>query len=164
MLKIKVNNNKELSVERKGKDLLINGEKFDCQIEQLNDHKFQIFRSDKIYMAEIEREEKNHLKLILNGTPLSVDLETPVDQLLKELGMSDSSAPVLKEVKAPMPGTILSLAVEPGQQVAKSDPLLILEAMKMENVIKSPGDGTVKEVQVKVGDNVDKNQVLVSFE
>jgi biotin carboxyl carrier protein len=62
-----------------------------------------------------------------------------------------------------MPGLILSVAVAEGQEVKKGDPLLILEAMKMENVIKAPADATVKVIKVRKGDSVDKNQVLVLF-
>jgi biotin carboxyl carrier protein len=62
-----------------------------------------------------------------------------------------------------MPGLILDIKVEPGQEVKKGDPILILEAMKMENIIKSPGDGVVSAVKVNVRQNVEKNQVLIVF-
>jgi biotin carboxyl carrier protein len=63
-----------------------------------------------------------------------------------------------------MPGMVLSVSVAEGQQVQKGDPLLVLEAMKMENVIKSPGEGTVKSIAVKAGAAVEKNALLIRFE
>ena len=62
-----------------------------------------------------------------------------------------------------MPGLIIDLKVKDGDQVKAGDPLLILEAMKMENIIKSPGDATVKSVKVTMGEGVEKNQVLIEF-
>jgi biotin carboxyl carrier protein len=79
------------------------------------------------------------------------------------MGMNSSVSGILKEIKAPMPGLILDLKVAPGDLVKKGDVVLILEAMKMENSIKSPGDGIVKAVNVSLKQSVEKNQVLIQF-
>jgi biotin carboxyl carrier protein len=63
-----------------------------------------------------------------------------------------------------MPGLVLDLLVVPGQQVSQGEKILILEAMKMENVIKSPGDGIVKAVFVQKGDSVEKGHLMVEME
>ena len=63
-----------------------------------------------------------------------------------------------------MPGLILDVLVSAGDTVAKDDPLIILEAMKMENVLKSAGDGVVKSIEVAKGQAVDKNQILIELE
>ncbi len=67
-------------------------------------------------------------------------------------------------VTAIMPGLIIRVLVEAGQQVATGDPLVVLEAMKMESDICSPRDGIVKQIAVKPGENVRQNQVLVVVE
>jgi biotin carboxyl carrier protein len=69
----------------------------------------------------------------------------------------------VKEVKAPMPGMVLRVEVVPGQEVQEGDPLLVLEAMKMENNLKSPASGTIKSVHVEAGKAVEKGAVLVVF-
>jgi biotin carboxyl carrier protein len=79
------------------------------------------------------------------------------------MGMTNTSSVKVNNVKAPMPGLIISLKVADGDEVKQGDPLLILEAMKMENILKSPGDGKVKSVKVKMGDSVEKNQILIEF-
>ena len=63
-----------------------------------------------------------------------------------------------------MPGLVLEVLVKPGQTVKKGDKILVLEAMKMENIIKSPGEGIVKECLAEVGATVEKNQILINFE
>ncbi|MEL6135773.1 MAG: acetyl-CoA carboxylase biotin carboxyl carrier protein subunit, partial [Bacteroidota bacterium] len=78
-------------------------------------------------------------------------------------GMEHSLSKKLDSLKAPMPGLIHSLKVEAGQEVKKGDPLLILEAMKMENIIKSPGEGVVKEIHVVEKNSVEKNALLITF-
>ncbi|NLG92971.1 MAG: biotin/lipoyl-binding protein [Clostridiales bacterium] len=67
-------------------------------------------------------------------------------------------------ISCPMPGTIVSVNVTPGQSVKKNDVLLILEAMKMENEIMAPHDATVAAVHVNKGDSVDSGAPLVSLQ
>ncbi|MCL4145650.1 UNVERIFIED_CONTAM: hypothetical protein GTU68_019273 [Idotea baltica] len=62
-----------------------------------------------------------------------------------------------------MPGLILDILVEVGQTIQKGDQLMILEAMKMENVLKAPGEGSISSIEVSQGDSVEKNQVLIKF-
>ena len=63
-----------------------------------------------------------------------------------------------------MPGLVLDILVEPGQTIHKGEAVLILEAMKMENIIKSPVDGTIKSIGINKGNAVEKNEILVNFE
>ena len=67
------------------------------------------------------------------------------------------------DLKAPMPGLVVEVSVSEGQEIKKGDKLVVLEAMKMENILKSPADGVVKKVNVKKGNTVEKNEVLILF-
>ena len=75
---------------------------------------------------------------------------------------TDSGAEAL-ELVAPMPGKVLSVEIGEGQEVGEGDPLLVLEAMKMENVLKSPRSGKVKGISAVAGTAVEKGAVLVTF-
>ncbi len=68
------------------------------------------------------------------------------------------------EVTAPMSGTIWKIHVKVGDQVLYEDELVVLEALKMENPIYAPADGTVAEVKVSENENVETNQVLIVLE
>ena len=80
------------------------------------------------------------------------------------MGFATTSAKIIGDIKAPMPGLILEISVKIGQEVKENDPLLILEAMKMENSITSPRDGIIKSILAKEGDAVEKNYILIEFE
>jgi biotin carboxyl carrier protein len=66
-------------------------------------------------------------------------------------------------IKAPMPGLVKSIFVNVGDEVTKTTQVLILEAMKMENSIQAPGNGTVTAIKTEIGSNVEKNQVLIEL-
>jgi biotin carboxyl carrier protein len=94
----------------------------------------------------------------------SLEFKDPLDVLVNKLGLAAVSDQTVKEIHAPMPGLVLEIQVSEGDTVEKGTPLLILEAMKMENVIKSPGDGVIKSVAVEKGAAVEKSALLVEFE
>ena len=69
-----------------------------------------------------------------------------------------------KTITAPMPGSIISVSVKPGDSFHSGQVLLVLEAMKMENEIMAPHDGTVISVNVNAGSSVNSGDVLISYE
>ncbi|MBM3400294.1 MAG: acetyl-CoA carboxylase biotin carboxyl carrier protein subunit [Bacteroidetes bacterium] len=114
-------------------------------------------------LLEINRSEKI-LNVSLNGRTIPVTLKEPLDDLLHSMGLDKMATAKVSHVKAPMPGLVLNVLVEAGQEVKKGDKLLVLEAMKMENIIKASGDGKVGRIAVEKGQAVDKNQTLIEFE
>lgn len=127
---------------------------------------FHIIKDGTHFNAEVISLDFANKAVVLkiNGSSYEIQLSDQYDQLVKKLGLSVVNAQMVKELKAPMPGLVLNILVAPGQEVQKGEPLLILEAMKMENIIKSPGEGILKNIHVAVGAPVDKGQLLVDFE
>ena len=168
MLKLKVNNKKEYSVEfsdegkTKGK---LNGKDFVWDVIELKKNSFHIIKDHKSYTAEVVKADHQTKTFVIkiNGNKYTVTAKDKYDELLHKLGMDNGSANKINEMKAPMPGLVLDIRVNEGSAVKKGDALIVLEAMKMENILKSPADGTIKKVSVKKGAAVEKNQVLVSF-
>jgi biotin carboxyl carrier protein len=78
--------------------------------------------------------------------------------------MDKLAAGKVNNLKAPMPGLVLRMNVKVGDTVKKGDALLVLEAMKMENVIKAAGDGVVKKITATEKTAVEKGAVLIEFE
>ncbi len=100
----------------------------------------------------------------VNNTIYDVVIQDEMDELIKAMGFEVGATKKINDIKAPMPGLILDINVTVGQEVKENVPLLILEAMKMENVLTSPRDGVIKTISVKKGDTVDKNELLIEFE
>ncbi len=119
--------------------------------------------SYRIEVLEFDPQAKT-LKLSINGQSVNIAAKSEFDLMLDKLGLSNAFATAVNDVKAPMPGMVLSIKVKPGDTVAKGDALVVLEAMKMENILKSPVDGVVKKVNVQQGVAVEKNTVLIVFE
>jgi biotin carboxyl carrier protein len=104
------------------------------------------------------------MKLEVDGERFEVEINDSLDLMLEQMGYSAASSKHIKEIKAPMPGMVINVAVKEGQQVKEGDRILILEAMKMENSIIIHADAVIKRVAVNAGQAVDKGQVLVELE
>ena len=91
-------------------------------------------------------------------------LKDKYDDLLNQLGLDAATNKKDNEVKAPMPGQVLDILVKAGDTINEGDGLIVLEAMKMENIIKSTRDGVIQEVHAKKSNSVEKNAVLIVFE
>lgn len=104
------------------------------------------------------------LRLQVAGKEAEVVLTSQAQLYAKRIGLSNLGALKVSELRAPMPGLVRAVHVQPGQAVQKGDALLTLEAMKMENILKAPAEGIVSAVPVVVGAAVEKGQLLVGFE
>ncbi len=157
MLKAKVNNKYDFVIDEgshKGIDLI-----------EVKQGIFHIIKDNKSYNAEVlkaNREEKSFV-IRVNGNKYTVQIKDKYDNLLKELGIDVASALKVKEMKAPMPGLVVDVRVKEGGTVQKGDALVVLQAMKMENILKSPADATIKKIHIKKDDTIEKNQLLISF-
>jgi len=100
----------------------------------------------------------------VNNAHYEVALSNPLDVLIDEMGFELGASAQVSTIEAPMPGLILEVSVKEGQEVQEGDALLILEAMKMENVITSPREGTIKKIAVTQGEAVEKKHVLITFQ
>jgi biotin carboxyl carrier protein len=158
-MKLIVNGDKTYELEN-GR---LNGEAADLDIQATGDGTYHVLRDGNGYTAEWISSDPGAKTMSwrINGNEYVVQIRDHFDELLESLGMADLAATRVDDIKAPMPGLVLQIMVEAGQQVAKGEPVLILEAMKMENVLKAPADVTVQGVEVAKGDAVEKNQVLV---
>ena len=117
-------------------------------------------KSHEISISKIELETRT-ISLTIDGVATQVKYSTKIDLLLEQMGIDTSASSKISILKAPMPGLVVDVPVQEGQQVSKGDTLLILEAMKMENALKATADATVKKIAVKKGDAVEKNTVLI---
>jgi len=165
MLQVKVNEKYNFDIEKNGKGLLINGDKITPDVQQLTTSAYHVINNLQSYNVEVVSFDATAktAEIKVNNNTYNVTAKDQFDILLDKLGLSSLNAAKVSEIKAPMPGMVLKVFVNEGMEIKKGDNLFVLEAMKMENIIKAPADVTVKSVKIKPGDKVEKGQVLMMF-
>ncbi len=156
MYKICVNGNREYEIIP---------ENINWDLIEVEPKRFNIIYQNRSYTAAVisaDFENKN-FTVRVDKHVFELSAKDRFDLLAEQLGFSSKASIKANDIKAPMPGMVLSILVTEGQTVLKGDSVLILEAMKMENVIKAPADCTVKSIKVKQGNPVEKNQVLIEL-
>ena len=119
----------------------------------------------KKYNCEILKENNNNQSYVvkINGHISTIRLMKSVETTIEKLGINKNPLQNINIIKAPMPGLILEVLFKEGDKVKKGEPIIILEAMKMENILSSPVDAIIKEIKVKPQQTVEKNNVLINF-
>lgn len=160
---IAVNGGRSFQVEEKEERLLLDGTPVAWSSVRLPDGSFSLVYGTRSMVAEIVAVDTGtrEMSIKISGRLYRIRITEPLDALLESLGIAGKPAPAAGRITAPMPGMVLRILVSPGQQLKKGDPVLVLEAMKMENVFKAPGDAAVKDIPVKEGAAVEKGQVLI---
>ena len=166
MLQLTVNDKNTLSISQEDGNYVLNDTPVDWDVAMQANGLISILFNGKSYMAIIEKVDRKakEVSLRINGQLYKTNIKEPIDQLLSNMGMDLRSAQKAEPVKAPMPGMILKVLVAPGQQINKGDALVILEAMKMENILKAGGTATVKAIKVSERTAVEKGAVLIELE
>ena len=140
--------------------------RFDWDCIEVKGGQFHILHKGYSLVADIVTATPSEKIFVIriNNSNYSVQLKDRFDELLHSLGMDNLNNKKESEIKAPMPGRVLDVMIAVGDAVAKGDSVMVLEAMKMENVIKSPADGVVKKISISKEQVVEKNEVLLEFE
>jgi biotin carboxyl carrier protein len=131
--------------------------------EDPNGFSYIVWKNKK-YMLDVIEKNQNRYTVMINGVWHSFTVETPISlkrrRYLEKQGESSS----LVSIEAPMPGKIIDILVDEGAEVKEGEPIIILEAMKMQNEIASHVSGVVSSVSVRKNDSVMKDDVLIDIQ
>lgn len=139
--------------------------KKDYDVKLKSDEKLgtYILWKNKKYPVEIVRSSQNKYEILFNDISYTFTVETPFSLQRKKV-LSSSRGKIEKEIiKAPMPGKIIDVLVREGATVVKGEPVVILEAMKMQNELISPANGIIEKVYAKPNTNVMKDDLLIEI-
>jgi biotin carboxyl carrier protein len=166
MLQITVNDKKELRVKEEDGSLFLDDKVVEWDASAQPNGLISILMNGKSYTGIIEQVDRKakEVTLRVNGQTYRMTIKEPIDQLLSNMGLDLKAMQKAEPVKAPMPGMVLRVLVAPGQQINKGDGLVVLEAMKMENILKATGPATVKAIKVTERTAVEKGAVLIELE
>jgi biotin carboxyl carrier protein len=126
---------------------------------------YQVLKNGKSHQI-IHLEQKAGGKqqiLQVNDLNFEATILNPLDQQVEFMGLSNIDEQKSNNINAPMPGLILDIMCKEGDEIEEGKSLLILEAMKMENVIKAEGAGTIFKIHKAVGDTVEKGQLIIEI-
>lgn len=163
MYNIQINESEAMSLALESDKINVNGKDMQWDIQKLPNGSFSIIANNKSFVANLESIDrvKKTMDLRIENNIYSVKIQEPIDLLLSKMGLDISKTQKVDPIKAPMPGLVLKVLVTEGQAIKKGEPVLILEAMKMENVFKAAADATVKAIKINAGQAVEKGEVLI---
>jgi len=145
-------------------ELKINGHKEEIKIFEDEDGFTYLEYKNKKYLAEITEKNQNKYTVLLNGVSHSFTIESPISYRRRKFLEKFKQVSKTETINAPMPGKIIELLVDLNTPVKEGEAILILEAMKMQNEISSHVSGKVISINVRPGDNVTKDQVMMEIE
>jgi propionyl-CoA carboxylase alpha chain len=144
-------------------EMRINGRKQEIKI--FEDEGFTVIEfNNKRYLAEIIEKNQNKYTVLLNGLSYNFTIESPISYKRRKYLEKFKQTSKTENITAPMPGKIVELLVDENASVKEGEPILILEAMKMQNEIIAVVAGKIKKIYVKSGDSVAKDEVLMEIE
>ena len=146
------------------KKIKYQGKQVDIKLREDPDGFSYIVWKNKKYMLDVIEKKQNRYTILVNGVWHSFTVETPVSLKRKRYLEQQADASATVSIEAPMPGKIIDILVDEGAEVKEGEPIIILEAMKMQNEITSHIAGTVTAISVKKNETVMKDDVLIEIQ
>ncbi len=135
-------------------------------LHQIASDQFHVLKDNKAF--DIQLHDMNVLNktatISVNGNRYDLRIDDVYDRMVEKMGLLANTVQKVTSIRAPMPGLILDVLIKAGDEIKEGTPLLVLSAMKMENVILAEGEGVIKSVEVKKDDAVDKGQLIIEME
>jgi len=131
--------------------------------EPISEAHFLLRVGGKSWPVTIEAGVRGAVSVTIAGRRTEVHVKGEKELLLERYGVDEADADAEREIRAPMPGLVLAVNVEPGQSVRAGEGMVVLEAMKMENELRAAGAGVVSRVHVAPGDAVGKSALLIEL-
>jgi pyruvate carboxylase subunit B len=144
--------------------LTVNGRQVEVALAPAGPHSTHVLVDGHSHVVTIEHLDGGAFRATIGGRVVEGSLKSPRDLLLERYGMANGTETTEKTVRAPMPGLVVRVLVEVGVAVEAGQGVVVLEAMKMENVLKAPSPGVVKVVHVNGGTAVGKNELLLEID
>jgi biotin carboxyl carrier protein len=165
-MQAKINDQFSYDVSYKNQRFTINEKEIITDIQLQANGSYNLLMNHKSYNIQVEKVDKNQKEMVINvnQSRYTVAIKEDIDLLLEKMGINLNANQKAAPLKAPMPGMVLKVLVTEGQDVQKGDSLLILEAMKMENVLKASSNGKIKAIKAIEQTAVEKGAILIEME
>jgi biotin carboxyl carrier protein len=146
------------------RNIIVNGKKLTVDFNSVSGQPVYSLLVDGKSIEGFVYSGESEWEVLLMGRQFPVVVEDEREKRLRATAGGSISESGEYHLKAPMPGMVVSIPVEEGQEIQKGQVLLILESMKMQNELKAPRDGTLGRIRVKPGESVEQRQTLLSLQ
>ena len=152
----------QVEIKREGEKLFakVNDRSYEIEVSEPEPGIFLFKHEGRVYEASVAGGEPTHVRI----GPNEFEVRVTDPKRLRGAGGGDDNTDGLVEIRTAMPGKVVRVLSEAGVEVKKGDGVIVVEAMKMQNELKSPKDGVVKQVKVSEGSTVSAGEVLATIE
>ena len=158
-------NDKKKNISFSGNShISIDNNKFEYELISLSSHTYLLKIDEQFFEVSVDKTGNGKYSLLVDGRQCETLIRSALQEKVSELLQKQSAVHKKTEIKAPMPGMILKIKKDKNDKIEKGETILILEAMKMENDLRSPRSGILSEILVKEGSAVEKGAVLFTIE
>ena len=161
---VTINKKKKNVKIQKEDNVLLDGKSFHVEYSKVNDYLYLVNIDNRVYEITTNRLNELNYRFGLDGHYSEVEVRTTLEEMVNDYLINKAKYAHHDSIVAPMPGLILKFTKKVGEEVKQGEALCILEAMKMENEIRSPINGFVKEIYLAEGNSVEKGQIILTIE
>jgi biotin carboxyl carrier protein len=134
------------------------------QILSITPNGMEFVMNNEFHTVKYIENQTSEMKTVVDGVPITINMNSHLDEIVyKNSGGSDTGS-VQLNLRSQIPGKIVSINNEEGDEIKKGDVFCVLESMKMQVSVKSHKDGIVKNIKIKEGNSVNKNDILAEIE
>ena len=142
----------------------IGGKQHSLRLLKTGTNEFEFMFDNTFHHAKILQSGSAEVKLILDGQPLTLKKHSKLTEVLEKASAMGGVGGGDRNLTSQIPGRVVNIAVKAGDEVKKGDVIVVLESMKMQVAVKAHKDGSLKEIKVKQGASVARNDVLAVIE
>jgi len=142
----------------------IGGKQHTLRLLKTGTNEFEFMLDNTFHHAKILQSGSAEVKLIIDGQPLTVKKHSKLTEVLEKASALGGAGGGDRNLTSQIPGRVVNVAAKAGTDVKKGDVIVVLESMKMQVAVKAHKDGTLKEIKVKQGASVARNDVLAVIE
>jgi biotin carboxyl carrier protein len=140
--------------------LKIDGKKHELKIISFKSNTLEFIFDNSYCEIRVLESTSTDLKILLNGNPLTLKKHSKLAEILEKSSGRGGGGSSQNSISSQIPGRVISVSISKGDSVKKGDNIVVLESMKMQVAIKSPRDGVIKELKVKEGQSISRNDVV----
>lgn len=142
----------------------ISGKEHTIRLLKSGTSEFEFMLDNTFHQAKIVQSGSAEVKLMLDGQPITVKKHSKLTEVLEKASALGGAGGGDRNLASQIPGRVVSISAKPGTEVKKGDVIVVLESMKMQVAVKAHKDGNLKEIKVKQGASVARNDILAVIE